>query len=258
MGNLKNSYVTLIFLFFYCPLGVLILFSFNDTTYSALWQGFTWRWYALLLNDHTLIQVTTHSLILSLLASTIATAIGTYTSVALFRFRFAGKRFLEGLLFTLIMLPDIVVGISLLLLFSFIHLKTGFLTLLLAHITFCIPFAVVTIYSRITGMDKHLFEAAKDLGANDFTILTKIVIPLLLPAIVASWLLSFTLSIDDVIISFFVSGPQFQILPLQIYSMIRLGITPEINALCSIIFAITLLLVTLAAFMLRKKPGRPA
>ena len=122
-------------------------------------------------------------------------------------------------------------------------MRLGFWTLLLSHITFCIPFVVVTVYSRITGFDKNIFEAARDLGANDFMSFSRIIIPMLWPAILAGWLLSFTLSLDDVIISFFVTGPDFQILPLYIYSLVRIGLKPELNALCSVMFAISLFIV---------------
>jgi spermidine/putrescine transport system permease protein len=255
MKPLKYLYVGLVFLFFYIPILVLIVLSFNSAQYSSLWHGFTLSWYQLLSHDNTLRTVTRNSLLLSTLSATLATFIGTVSAVALFRFQFAGKRLLQALVFILIMMPDIIMGIALLVMFSFLKIPLGFFTLLLAHATFCIPFSLATIYARITDMNKHLFDAAKDLGANDLTIFVKIIFPLLLPAIAASWLLSFTISIDDVIISFFVSGPDFQILPLQIYSMIRSGITPELNALCTVLFVATLIIVLIASLMMRKKPG---
>ncbi len=145
-------------------------------------------------------------------------------------------------------------GISLLILFSLLKITLGFWSLLLAHITFCIPFVVVTVYSRIVSFDQYIFEAAKDLGAKDTIILRRIILPLLWPALFAGWLLSFTLSIDDVIISYFVAGPHFEIFPLKIYSMVRLGVNPEINALCTVTFGLTLLLVVMSQLALRRKP----
>jgi spermidine/putrescine transport system permease protein len=135
-----------------------------------------------------------------------------------------------------------------------LKISLGFWSLLLAHITFCIPFVVVTVYSRMASFDNNIFEAAKDLGAKDLIIFSRIVLPLLWPALLAGWLLSFTLSLDDVIISYFVTGPGFEILPLKIYSMVRLGVKPEINALCTVTFALTLFLVVLSQLALRKKP----
>jgi spermidine/putrescine transport system permease protein len=159
-----------------------------------------------------------------------------------------------AVIFILILSPDIVMGISLLILFSMLNVPLGFWSLLLAHVTFCIPFVVVTVYSRIMSFDEYIFEAAKDLGAKDAVILSRIILPLLWPALFAGWLLSFTLSIDDVIISYFVAGPDFEILPLKIYSLVRLGVKPEINALCTVTFGLTLLLITLSQIISRKKP----
>ena len=254
MKNLsKNIYLAAIYLFFYIPIAVLIVYSFNNTQYSLLWQGFTFAWYQQLIGDTNLQAVAMHSLLIGVLASSLATLLGTIAAVSLYRYQFHGKQLLHGLLFVLIVSPDIVMGISLLILFSTLKITLGFWTLLISHITFCMPFVAVTVYSRISGFDKNIFEAAKDLGALDFTIFTRIIIPMLWPAILAGWLLSFTLSLDDVIISYFVTGPAYQILPLQIYSMVRLGVNPEINALCSVMFAVTLLLVLSLQFALRNK-----
>ncbi len=248
------SYLTSIYLFFYIPIAVLMVYSFNDAQYSLVWHGFSWRWYQELMADTDLWIAALHSLLLGIAAATVAMCIGGLAAINLYRYHFLGRKLLSALIFILILSPDIVMGISLLLLFSFIKIPLGFWSLLLAHITFCIPFVVVTVYSRITSLDEHIFEAAKDLGATDLTILSRIILPLLWPAFIAGWLLSFTLSIDDVLISYFVSGPDFEILPLTIYSMVRLGVKPEINALCSILFALTLLLVIASQLLLRKKP----
>lgn len=250
---LRNSYLSLIYLFFYIPLGVLILYSFNDAHYSLLWQGFTLEWYKTLFKNTDLWIAAGHSLVLGIFAASIATVIGTLASISLYRYRFFGKNLLHGLIFILILAPDIILGIALLILFNLTDISLGFISLLIAHITFCIPFVVVTVYSRITSLDKYLFEAAQDLGASDLRIIGRIIIPLLWPALLAAFLLSFTLSFDDVIVSYFVAGPSFEILPLKIYSLVRSGIKPEINALCTIIFAITITLVMLAHLTLRKK-----
>lgn len=249
----KSAYLIAVYLFFYFPIGILIVYSFNDTAYSLVWKGFTLDWYRQLLDDSALLEVAFNSLIVAVVAASLATAIGTMASVTLYRYQFWGKRLLHALIFVLIVSPDIVMGISLLILFTTVQVSLGFWTLLLSHITFCIPFVVVTVYSRLTTIDKNIFEAAKDLGANDFVIFTRISLPLLMPAVLAGWLLSFTLSLDDAIISFFVTGPGFEILPLKIYSLVRLGVKPEVNALCSIIFGLTLIMVTLSQIILRKK-----
>jgi len=256
--KLKNFsigiYLSTIYLFFYIPIIVLMIYSFNNAQFSLLWHGFSFRLYESLFTDSALWIATAHTLILGVSAATVATGIGGLIAISLYRYDFLGRQFLFGLIFILILSPDIVMGISLLILFSFIKIQMGFWSLLLAHITFCIPFVVLTVYSRIVSFDEYIFEAAKDLGARDFTILIRVILPLLAPALMAGWLLSFTLSIDDVLISYFVAGPDFDILPLKIYSMVRLGIKPEINALCAVTFSLTLVLVLISQFFLRKKP----
>lgn len=249
----KYLYTSFVYLFLYLPIAVVITLSFNQAQRSLLWKGFSLRWYSELFHDTDLLVVAGHSITIGILAATFATLIGTLAAVVLFRYNFFGKKLLNGLLFILIILPEIVMGISLLLMYSVLKIPLGFWSLLFAHITLCMPFAAVTIYSRITTLDHDIFEAARDLGANDITIFFKIIVPLLLPAIIAGWLLSFTLSLDDVITSYFVAGPNYEILPLRIYSMVKLGIKPEINALCTLLLAMTLVLVIAAQLALRKK-----
>lgn len=247
------AYLTAVYLFFYFPIAVLIVYSFNDASYSLLWHGFTLNWYKELFADLDLQSVALHSLSIGVLAATFATMLGTLAAVSLYRYRFGGKNLLHAMLFVMIVSPDIVMAISLIILFSTLRVPLGFWSLLLSHITFCMPFVAVTVYSRITGLDKNIFEAAKDLGASELAIFLRIIIPLLWPAIFAGWLLSFTLSLDDVIISFFVTGPEFDILPLKIFSMVKLGVKPELNALCSVMFGLTLVIVLISQMALKKK-----
>lgn len=247
-------YLCAIYLFFYIPIIVLIIYSFNDAQYSLLWHGFSFRWYQELFADNDLWMAAAHTLLLGVTSATVAMGIGGFIAISLYRYEFLGRQFLFLLIFILILSPDIVIGISLLILFSFINMQMGFWSLLFAHIAFCIPFVVVTVYARLATFDEYIFEAAKDLGAKDWVILTRVILPLLWPALFTGWLLSFTLSIDDVLISYFVAGPDFDILPLKIYSMVRLGVKPEINALCAITFALTLFLIISSRWILRKKP----
>lgn len=249
----RTSYLTAIYLFFYIPIVVLIVYSFNDTQYSLVWHGFTWHWYQDLFNDGDLWISALHSLLLGLAAATLATTIGMLAAVSIYRYRFKGRSFLYGLIFILILSPEIVTGAALLILFTLLHVQLGFITLLLSHTSFCVPFVIVTTYGRLVSFDKNIFEAAKDLGATDGVIFKQIILPMLWPALAASWLMSFTLSLDDVIISYFVAGPEFDILPLRIYSMVRTGVKPEINALCTVLFGVTLLLITLSQLALKKK-----
>lgn len=252
MRSLKISYSSLVYLFLYLPIVVLIIYSFNASKFGTTWQGFTLKWYESLWNNSSLMTAAGNSLLIASVSATISTVIGSLASVAFFRYKFLGRKFLMSLVYVLIMAPDIVMGISLLILFVVLRMETGFLTLLLSHITFCIPFVIVTVISRMKGFDKNLFDAAGDLGATESQTIFQVLLPMMLPAIVAGWLLGFTLSMDDVIISFFVTGPDFEILPLRIYSMVRLGVKPEVNALCTVMFALSLLIV-LASQILNKE-----
>ncbi len=248
----SNSYLALIYCLLYTPILILIIFSFNDATYSLLWHGFTLKWYKALHLNHDLWLAALHSLMLAVSVATVATLLGTLAAINLYRYRFLGRKFSHGLIFVLLIVPDIMLGLSLLLLFNTMQLQLGFFSLLLAHITLCLPFVTVTIYSALRGIDKNIFEAAIDLGATESIIIRKIIMPLLWPALLASWPLSFTLSLDDVMISYFVSGPSFDILPLKIYSLARLGTRPDLNAICTIIFLLTLFFVLIAHVMLNR------
>ncbi|MCJ7925587.1 MULTISPECIES: spermidine/putrescine ABC transporter permease PotC [Pantoea] len=250
---LRGSFMAIIYAWFYIPIVILIVNSFNASRFGINWQGFTTRWYSLLLNNDSLIQAAQHSLIMGVLSASCATLIGALTAVALFRYRFRGKPFVSGMLFVVMMSPDIVMAISLLVLFMLLGMSLGFWSLLFSHITFCLPFVVITVYSRLKGFDVRMLEAAKDLGASETTILRKIILPLAMPAVAAGWLLSFTLSMDDVVVSSFVTGPTFEILPLKIYSMVKVGVSPEVNALATILMLLSLLLVAASQWLLRDR-----
>ena len=250
---LRGSFMAIIYAWFYIPIVILIVNSFNASRFGINWQGFTTRWYSLLLNNDSLIQAAQHSLIMGVLSASCATLIGSLTAVALFRYRFRGKPFVSGMLFVVMMSPDIVMAISLLVLFMLLGISLGFWSLLFSHITFCLPFVVITVYSRLKGFDVRMLEAAKDLGASETIILRKIILPLAMPAVAAGWLLSFTLSMDDVVVSSFVTGPTFEILPLKIYSMVKVGVSPEVNALATILMLLSLLLVAASQWLLRDR-----
>ncbi|OEF30170.1 spermidine/putrescine ABC transporter permease PotC [Vibrio rumoiensis] len=253
-GNIaKSSFMSLVYLFLYLPIIVLIVNSFNASKFGIKWDGFTTKWYSELLNNDSLIQAAGHSITIAILSSTAATIIGSLTAVALFRYKFKAKSAVNGLLFVVMMSPDIVMAISLLALFLVVGFQLGLITLLISHITFCLPFVVVTVYSRLKGFDVKMLEAAKDLGASEWIILKRIIFPLAKPAVAAGWLLSFTLSLDDVIISSFVTGPSYEILPLKIYSMVKVGISPEVNALATVMLVVSLLLVMISQLLARDR-----
>ena len=254
MGRLlRNAFMFVVYAYLYIPIIILIVNSFNEDRYGLTWKGFSWNWYERLFNNDTLIQAAIHSVTIAFFAATFATIIGGLTAIALYRYTFRGKKFVGGMLFIVMMSLDIVMAVSLLALFMMFSIKLGFSSLLLAHITFCLPYVVVTILSRLKGFDVKMLEAAKDLGAGELTILGKIILPLALPAIVSGWLLSFTISLDDVVVSSFVTGVSYEVLPLKIFSMVKTGVTPEVNALATIMILMSLLLVTLSLFIGRKK-----
>jgi len=246
-------YLALGFCFFYIPLAVLIVYSFNASEFSLRWHGFTTHWYAQLMQNEDLLQTAWHSLLLGMSAATLATLIGGLGAISLAYYHFPGKPFLVVSLFVMIILPDIIFGAALLIIYRLLSLELGFLSLLIAHVTLCIPFVVVVIQGRLSTYDKNIFEAAIDLGASQWQLMKSIILPLISSALVAAWLLSFTLSLDDVLISYFVAGPSFQILPLSIYSMVKLGVNPEINALTSLILIVTTSVVLLSFLSLKHR-----
>lgn len=223
---LRNIFMFVVYAYLYIPIIILVTNSFNEDRYGLSWKGFSWNWYERLFNNDTLIQAAFHSVTIAFFAATLATIVGGLTAIALYRYRFRGKQAVSGMLFIVMMSPDIVMAVSLLALFMVVGISLGFWSLLLAHVTFCLPYVTVTIFSRLNGFDARMLEAAKDLGASEVTILRKIILPLALPAVVSGWLLSFTISLDDVVVSSFVSGVSYEILPLRIFSLVKTGVTP--------------------------------
>ena len=249
---LRNIFMFVVYAYLYIPIIILVTNSFNEDRYGLSWKGFSWNWYERLFNNDTLIQAAFHSVTIAFFAATLATIVGGLTAIALYRYRFRGKQAVSGMLFIVMMSPDIVMAVSLLALFMVVGISLGVWSLLLAHVTFCLPYVTVTIFSRLNGFDARMLEAAKDLGASEVTILRKIILPLALPAVVSGWLLSFTISLDDVVVSSFVSGVSYEILPLRIFSLVKTGVTPEVNALATIMIVLSLGLVILSQLVTRK------
>ena len=256
MGTaLKRLYLWLVYAFFYLPLIVVFVYSFNYNKYTMEWGGFSLRWYEALSNNTAIMDAAVNSLLVAVCSATLATLLGSLTALSVKRYRFPGRKALYVSIFMLTVSPDIVMGISLLIIFIACKMELGFVTLLLAHTTLCAPFVAVTVLARLAEFDEHLIEAARDLGASEARAFWHILLPLTAPAVAAGWLLSFTLSMDDVLISAFVTGPAFEVLPVKIYSMVRLGVKPDVNALSAIMFVLTLVLVMLAQAItqIRKK-----
>lgn len=252
MRMLRNGYIFLVYAFLYVPLLLLVAYSFNAGRNPYGWQGFSLQWYSSLFSNTSLLGAAGNSLLLAFATATATMIIGALTAMALHRYAFRGKALLSGLLFTLMMVPDIVLAIALLLLFIWLGIELGFVSLLLAHITFCLPFVVVTVYARLTHFNEAVIEAARDLGASESQMVRTVLLPILTPALLAGWLLGFTLSLDDVVVSTFVTGPSFDVLPLKIYSMVRLGLKPEVNALATLLLSISLVTLALSHWFSRK------
>lgn len=249
----QKCFMIIVYGLLYFPILVLILYSVNNARYSLQWHGFSTQWYRELIQDNNLWSALFHSIYLGISASFIATITGLSACIYLFLHpNYKYFRSFYGTLLLLVIIPDLILGVALLIFFNITSAPLGFFSLLIAHITFCIPFVVLTINSRIHTLNINIFNSALDLGATRFTALKRIIFPLLWPAISSAFLLCFTLSFDDVIISYFVAGPDFNILPLTIYSLVRTGVTPELNALCTVTFLISMVLVIVSWRISRK------
>ena len=233
----------LVYLFLYAPIMVLILFSFNSTKNTQVWTGFSTQWYGELIRDSSVLNAFKLSLIVGLTATTIATVIGTLTALALSRYEFKGKTFADSAIYATTVMPEIVVGVSLLVFFVAATVELGIVTIIIAHVAFCISFVTIVVRARLSGMDRSVEEAAQDLGATPVQTFFRITLPLILPGVMAGALLAFTLSFDDFVITFFVSGVGSSTLPLKIYSMIKFGVSPVINALSTVVIVATMILI---------------
>jgi spermidine/putrescine transport system permease protein len=253
MKRLRLFFFIIIFGYLYLPIAILVVNAFNSNRYGLKWDGFTIKWFIAMANNAGLVEATRHSLTIAFCTATLATIIGAMAAIAFHRYRFPGRRVLQGTLMTLMMAPDIILAISLLVLFVVIGISLGFWSLVIAHITFCLPFTMVTVSARIQGFDPFLLDAAKDLGASESQLLYRVVLPILRPALFSSWLLSFTLSLDDVIVSSFVTGPSYDVLPLKIFSMVKVGVKPEVNALATIMVGLSLVFVLLSQLVRKEK-----
>jgi spermidine/putrescine transport system permease protein len=245
-SNKKTRFSLIVFIltliFFYLPLFILLMYSFNSGK-SMNWEGFSFRWYQeLFLYSPDLWQAFLHSIVIALSSAFLATLIGTLGAIALYWYQFGWKKYLEISTYLPLILPEIIIGISLLILFTTLHFNLSLFTIFLAHTTFNIPFTLLILLARLEEFDYTIIEAARDLGATELQTLRKVIVPVLMPGILAGFLIAMTLSLDDFVITFFVTGPGSSTLPLHIYSMIRFGVSPVINALSMILVGFTLVL----------------
>jgi spermidine/putrescine transport system permease protein len=238
--------VAAVYVFLHLPILVLVVFSFNASKFSVEWTGFSLEWYRRLLERDDILHGLRASLIVGVAATLISTLLGTFIALGLARHKFRGRRVLEALLYVPIVTPEIVTGISLLILYVLLGFPLGIATITIAHIAFCISFVVVVVLARIEGMDESLEEASLILGADEITTFWKVTVPQLWPGILSGALLAFTMSFDDFVITSFVAGPGSSTLPLVVYSMVRRNIEPSINAISTLILVMTTLLIYVA------------
>ena len=261
MKILSKIYTTLVFLFLYAPIVVLIVFSFNQSKSRSVWKGFSLRWYENLFNDRIILEALWTSIEVAVLAAVIATIIGTAAAVGL-------KRMNKGLRSVMLTLnnipmvnPDIVTGISMMLLFVAIFtatglLRPGFVTLVIAHVTFCIPYVILSVLPKLNQMNPSIYEAAQDLGCPPMKAFMKVVMPEIMPGIITGLMMAFTLSLDDFVISYFTSGSTAQTLPMVIYSMTKRRLSPKVNALSAIMFVIVMVMLLIINFRQLREAAR--
>jgi spermidine/putrescine transport system permease protein len=254
VNRLLAAWTALVFLFFYLPIAILIMFSFNESKLNIVWTGFTLDWYAALWRDSVLVRATKNSLIVATATTIASVVLGTAGAWLLNRFRYRGANFLETLVFLPMIVPEVILGVSLLILFVTIGLQLGYTTIVISHVTFCFPFVLAAVQARLAGLDPSLEEAALDLGATPFQAFTKVMVPYLMPAIVSGALMSFTLSLDELIVTYFTASAGTRTLPLEIFGRVKKGLDPSLNAVSTVFILVTVGAVVLTETLRRRNP----
>nr|CAD6615436.1 ABC transporter permease [Rhizobium sp. Khangiran2] len=240
--------LTLGFAFLYIPIIILVIYSFNASRLVTVWGGFSLQWYAAMWSNQGLMDAAWITARVGVLSATLGTVLGTLAALALVRFsRFPGRTAFSGMIYAPLVMPEVITGLSLLLLFVALNVDRGFWTVTIAHTTFTMCYVAIVVQSRLLTFDRSLEEAALDLGCPPVKTFFKVTLPLIMPAVVAGWMLAFTLSLDDLVIASFTTGPGATTLPIKIYSQVRLGVTPEINAICTILIGLVTIGVIFAS-----------
>ena len=249
--------LTLGFAFLYLPMLILVIYSFNESKLVTVWAGFSTKWYGELLQNEAFLDAAWVTIQVAVVSSTIATVLGTMAALVLVRAgRFAGRTLFSGMIYAPLVMPEVITGLSLLLLFIGIGLDRGVLTIILAHTTFSMCYVSVVVSSRLVSFDRSLEEAALDLGCTPFQAFRLVTLPIIAPAVISGWLLAFTLSLDDLVIASFTAGPSATTLPIKIFSAVRLGVSPEINALSTIMISIVTVGVITASLISKRASAR--
>ena len=251
--KLKNFYIGLVFLFLYLPIIILVIYSFNTSKMNIIFEGFTLDWYKNLFQNKELLEAFFNTMIIAVVSTIVSVIIGVIGAVGIKKYNFPFKNLVNALIYIPIVIPEIVLGISLLSIYTLMKLELGMFTLILSHIAFSIPFVIVSVRSTLNDRLKTYEEAARDLGAGNRQTFFRITLPQIKPGVVSGALLAFTLSLDDVVISYFTAGPGSNTLPLKIYSTIKTGITPDVNALTTLMLLVTVIVLTGTAFYQSRK-----
>jgi putrescine transport system permease protein len=250
-GTVNLTALALGLAFIYLPIAILVINSFNDSRLVTIWAGASLRWYRELARDEAMLDAASVSLRVAFLSATAATVLGTLAALALAQ-RFRGKLLFSGMIYAPLVMPEVIIGLSLLLLFVALDFERGFWTIVIAHTTLTLCFVAVIVQSRLVTVDRSLQEAAMDLGCPPFRTFLTITLPLIWPAVASGWMLAFALSLDDLVIASFVTGPGATTLPLRIYSEVRLGVKPEINAVCTIMIAVVAFGLVVASLLTKR------
>ena len=243
---LSVLYACLVYSFLYIPIIVVIVFSFNTSKRNITFDGFTFDWYAKMVNNEQLMKAFYNTLIVAAASTAISVVIGTLCAVGLYKFEFKLKQLISDSLYIPIVIPELVMGIGLLMFFSALNMPMNIYTLIISHVTFSMPFVVITVRARIAGFDKSIEEAARDLGANEFRTFMRVTLPMIAPGVISGGMLALTMSLDDVVVSYFTAGPDSQTLPLKILGMVKKGVSPDVNALSALMILGTVLVMALS------------
>jgi len=254
VGRLLAVWTGFVFLFFYLPIAIMILFSFNQSKLNIVWTGFTLDWYAALWRDSVLVRTLQNSLIVASFTTAFSVVLGTVGGWLLYRYRYRMAGLLETFVFLPMIVPEVILGVSLLILFVTIGLQLGYTTIIISHVTFCFPFVMASVQARLAGLDPALEEAALDLGATPAQAFTKVLVPYLMPAIVSGALMSFTLSLDELIVTYFTASASTRTLPLEIFGRVKKGLDPSLNAISTVFILVTVFAVFITEALRRRNP----
>lgn len=244
-------YSLFVFAFLYIPIFVLIAFSFNDSKLGTVWTGFTFHWYLKLFSNVQIFDALVNSVFIAIITTILSTIFGTLAALAIHRYTFFGKRSMDFLFLIPVIIPDLVIAVALLAIYGVFHIKLGLMTIIPGHVVWGISFVMLVVLARLQGLDRSLEEAAKDLGANEWHTFWRVTFPLISPGVLAGSLLTFTLSLDEFEVAFFTSGPGSSTLPVLVYSMVRLGVSPEVNALSTLLIMSVILAIMIWGIYIR-------